>query len=42
MDLAEITDALGRDLRPLKFSQPVKYVYNPLEYARAPYDLYLK
>ena len=42
MDLAEITDALGRDLRPLKFSQPVKYVYNPLEYARAPYDLYLQ
>jgi len=42
MDLPEITDELARELCPLKFDRPVEYVYNPLEYARAPYDVYLR
>ena len=42
MDLETITDDLLEDLRPLKFSHPVTHVYNPLEYARAPYSEYLR
>jgi len=41
MDLYSITDTLLDELRPLHFSPPVTHVYNPLEYARAPYDQYL-
>jgi len=40
--LAAIHDDLLRELRPLKFGPPVTHVYNPLEYARRSYDLYLK
>jgi len=36
-----ITDALIRDLAPLRFEAPVAHVYNPLEYARRPHDHYL-
>jgi len=36
-----ITDELDAGLRGLTFSAPVTHVYNPLEYARAPYDRYL-
>jgi len=42
MDLETITDDLLDELRPLKFSAPVTHVYNPLEYARAPYSEYLR
>jgi len=42
MDIEAITDALAEDLRPLRFSRPVTHVYNPLEYARAPYAKYLQ
>jgi single-strand selective monofunctional uracil DNA glycosylase len=38
----QIVDALIRDLAPLKFDHPVSHVYNPLEYARPAYELYLK
>jgi single-strand selective monofunctional uracil DNA glycosylase len=42
LDLETITDDLLGVLRPLKFSAPVTHVYNPLEYARAPYSEYLR
>lgn len=41
MDLKAITNALIDDLRTLRFGPPVTHVYNPLEYAREPYDRYL-
>ncbi|MEJ2366319.1 MAG: single-stranded DNA-binding protein [Deltaproteobacteria bacterium] len=41
MDLSTITDSLVADLQPLRFGLPVTNVYNPLEYARVSYDLYL-
>ena len=37
---AAITDDLLTDLAPLTFGAPVTHVYNPLVYARAPWDLY--
>ena len=40
--LSEITDRIIRDLKPLRFKSPVAYVYNPLEYARKPYDIYIR
>lgn len=42
MNLNSINNALIEALRPLRFSPPVTHVYNPLEYARNPYELYLK
>ncbi|MCP4626689.1 MAG: single-stranded DNA-binding protein [bacterium] len=42
MNLETITDELLEALRPLKFRAPVTHVYNPLEYARAPYSKYLR
>ena len=41
MNLETITDDLVDELRPLRFDIPVTHVYNPLTYARAPYDKYL-
>ena len=41
MDLYQITDALLAELQRLQFGPPISHVYNPLEYARAPYDRYL-
>lgn len=41
MDLLEITGRLVEDLRFLRFSAPVAYVYNPLVYAREPHVRYL-
>ena len=38
--LSRITDDLLADLHGLRFSPPTAYVYNPLVYARAPWDLY--
>ncbi len=42
MDLLAIADSLTADLQPLRFSKPVAYVYNPLEYAREPHEQYLR
>jgi single-strand selective monofunctional uracil DNA glycosylase len=41
MNHKEITDALIAEVRPLRFGPPVTHVYNPLEYARKPFDAYL-
>jgi single-strand selective monofunctional uracil DNA glycosylase len=32
---------LARDADRLSFSMPVRYIYNPLAYARVPYEMYL-
>ena len=40
-ELQRITDRLVADLRPLRFTSPVTHVYNPLDYASAPYSVYL-
>lgn len=40
MSLTTITDDLVAALSPLTFSPPVTHVYNPLIYARAPWDAY--
>lgn len=42
MSPAQTADRLVADLRGLRFGPPVAFVYNPLVYARAPYDLYWK
>jgi len=40
-ELLRITEELTATLRGLRFSAPVTHVYNPLEYADAPYRAYL-
>ena len=40
--MKDITDTLVQKLRPLRFGVPISHVYNPLEYARQPYDAYLQ
>lgn len=40
--LREISDRLVEGLSRLSFGPPVTCVYNPLEYARVPWDLYLE
>ncbi len=40
--LKKITDDLVSDLENLSFGPPVTHVYNPLKYARKPYDIYLE
>ena len=42
LNLTKITNRLIRDLENLAFASPVTHVYNPLIYARRPYDQYLK
>ena len=42
MDLNTITDKLVQALQALEFTLPVSHVYNPLEYARKPYDRYIE
>jgi single-strand selective monofunctional uracil DNA glycosylase len=42
MDLIRAAQRLVRDLRPLRFGPPVTHVYDPLEYARAPYRQYVQ
>jgi len=42
MSLEIIIDDLLEDLRPLDFGPPVTHVYNPIEYARDAYSLYLR
>ncbi len=41
-DLLADADALTRTLQKLRFGGAVSHVYNPLEYARAPYAAYLE
>lgn len=41
-DLLAATDALVARLRGLRFAEPVSHVYNPLDYARAPHELYVR
>ena len=40
--LIAAADTLRRELRPLRFSDPVAHVYNPLEYAWTPHVEYLR
>ena len=42
MTLVEVSRALSDKVSALRFRAPVAYVYNPLEYARAPHEAYLK
>lgn len=42
MTLTDTIDQLVRDLKPLRFGDPIAYVYNPLVYAWAAHDQYLK
>lgn len=42
MNFKQINDTLVRELKRLTFSRPVTHVYNPLEYARKPYDRYIE
>lgn len=41
MSLVSIDRQLARAVDALSFGPPVKYVYNPLTYARAPHEAYL-
>ncbi|MBW1736690.1 MAG: single-stranded DNA-binding protein [Deltaproteobacteria bacterium] len=38
----KIIDDLTEELRTLRFAPPVTHIYNPLQYARRPYELYLE
>ncbi len=40
--LVRISRELSRKVSRLSFAEPVAYVYNPLEYARAPHEAYLE
>ncbi|UJR82652.1 uracil-DNA glycosylase family protein [Sandaracinus amylolyticus] len=40
--LVRISRELGKKVSRLSFGDPVAYVYNPLEYARAPHEAYLE
>ena len=42
MNHKELIDPLLEELRALDFGPPVTHVYNPLEYARQPYEQYLR
>ena len=42
MNLTKITNRLIKDLENSVFAPPVTHVYNPLLYARRPYDQYVK
>src|SRR5688500_223507 len=42
MQLAEIATRMSRELAGLRFGEPVTHVYNPLEYAFAAHQKYLK
>lgn len=41
MSLIEIDRRLSEALRQLSFSEPVTHVYDPLDYAREPHEIYL-
>ncbi len=40
--LIDLSRKLARDLDGFRFSEPVSHTYNPLDYARAPHELFLK
>src|SRR6188474_1192378 len=42
MNLTQVSRTLCERVSVLSFRAPVAYVYNPLEYARAPHEAYLK
>ena len=42
MTLVEVSRTLAQRVSALRFRAPVAYVYNPLEYAQAPHEAYLK
>ena len=42
MTLVDISRALSQRVSTLRFAEPVCCVYNPLEYARAPHEAYLR
>lgn len=42
VELVTITRRLGRACDALRFGAPVTHVYNPLRYARAPFEQYLE
>lgn len=42
VSLVSISRTLSKRVSELKFKPPVAFVYNPLEYARAPHEAYLK
>jgi single-strand selective monofunctional uracil DNA glycosylase len=42
MDPVRLSRALSRSVAALEFSPPVTHVYNPLQYARAPWEKYLE
>lgn len=42
MSLVQVSRRLSERVSELSFAAPVAYVYNPLEYARAPHEAYLK
>jgi len=41
VDLVRVSRTLAKDVDALRFGAPVRYVYNPLDYARAPHEAYL-
>ncbi|HUQ52617.1 MAG TPA: uracil-DNA glycosylase family protein [Gammaproteobacteria bacterium] len=41
MTLVDVSRALSKRVGSLRFAEPVCCVYNPLDYARAPHELYL-
>lgn len=42
MSLIKISRDLSKKVAGLHFSEPVRFVYNPLDYARAPHEAYLE
>jgi single-strand selective monofunctional uracil DNA glycosylase len=42
MNLMRVTDRLNAEIADLQFAPPVTCVYNPLDYARAGWDAYVK
>jgi single-strand selective monofunctional uracil DNA glycosylase len=42
MNLVQVSRTLSDRVSELSFRAPVAYVYNPLEYARAPHEAYLR
>jgi single-strand selective monofunctional uracil DNA glycosylase len=42
MSLMQVSRRLSQRVSELSFKAPVAYVYNPLEYARAPHEAYLR
>lgn len=41
-DLVTVSRALSRGVSKLQFAAPVTYVYNPLQYAQRPHEMYLE